>query len=247
MTLLKITNLSVSLGGKEILSNISLKLEEGATLGVVGESGSGKSTILKSICGLVPIRSGEIDLGGHQLTAKSRRRPGLNAKILQMVFQDPTSSLDPRWQAWQIVTECLPRASSSSLKKSASQLLDAVGLDDSFLTRLPHELSGGQKQRLGIARAIAPEPKILLLDEPVSALDTSVQAGILQLFSQLQEERGLSYLLVSHDLAVVRYLADETVVLKDGVVVERNVTEALLAHPKDPYTESLVQAARALE
>ncbi|MFT7617622.1 MAG: ABC-type dipeptide/oligopeptide/nickel transport system ATPase subunit [Planctomycetota bacterium] len=247
MTILKITDLSVRLGNKQILDGVSCELEAGRCLSVVGESGSGKSTLLKAICGLISFQSGNIKMIDKVIRPQSRRRPGDDAKTLQMVFQDPTASLDPRWPAWRIVTECLPNTSAATLKQAASQLLDDVGLDQACADRFPHELSGGQKQRLGIARAIAPRPKILLLDEPVSALDTSVQAGILDLFARLQAERELTYLFVSHDLAVVRFLADEILVLKDGRVVEKSTTESLLSTPSHPYTQSLIRAAQELD
>ncbi len=246
MTMLDIKNLYVQRGNTNIVRDVSLQLEFGRCLAIVGESGCGKSTLLQAISGLLPISQGSVMVKGDVATAKRHWRPGAKRNHLQMVFQDPTASCDPRWPAWRLVTEALPRSSKTTLRAKAKKLLEDVGLDAELACRLPQELSGGQKQRLGIARALAPEPSLLLLDEPVSALDVSVQASILQLLIRLQRKRSLSYLFVSHDLAVVRYMADEVAVMQGGVIVERGVTDAILEAPQHPYTQSLLKAARKI-
>ncbi len=246
MTRICIKNLHVVRGHSVVLRDLSLVAQSGECLGIVGESGSGKSTLLHAVCGLLGPASGTIEMITEDGTVLVPKKPGQHRGRLQMVFQDPTASLDPRWPSWRIVTECLPPMTAHKAKEVAKKILDDVELGPSFAERLPGELSGGQKQRLGIARALGNEPSILLLDEPVSALDVSVQAGILNLLKRLQRDRGLTYLFVSHDLAVVSYMAHRIVVLKGGCVVEEGETSQILATPEHPYTKSLVDAAATL-
>ncbi len=246
MTKICIKNLHVVRGHGAVLRDVSLVARSGECLGIVGESGSGKSTLLHTACGILTPASGTIEMITEDGTVLVPGKPGKHRERLQMVFQDPTASLDPRWPSWRIVTECLPPMTTHKAKEIAKKILDDVELGSSFAERLPGELSGGQKQRLGIARALGSEPSVLFLDEPVSALDVSVQAGILNLLKRLQRDRGLTYLFVSHDLAVVSHMAHRIVVLKSGCVVEEGETAHILATPQYPYTKSLVDAAASL-
>lgn len=212
---------------------------EGESFGLVGESGSGKSTILRAITGLAPQWSGGIIVNGLRLGAT---RPKSFYKSVQMVFQDPYASLHPRHSVDQVLSETLSLHGFKDINARVVKLLDDVGLGQTFRFRYPHQLSGGQRQRVAIARALAPEPELLLLDEPTSALDVSVQAEILNLLAQLREDRGLTYLMVSHDLAVVAHMCDRLAVMKGGEIVEVLEASALRnMQATHPYSQRLLQ------
>ena len=258
--LLEVRDLSVTFPvrkgwlGREVgrvhaVDRVSLDVSPGETLGLVGESGCGKSTTGRAILRLIPGSSGRVTgsvkLEGRDVLALSG--PDLRAarRSMQMVFQDPFASLDPRMTVGQSIGEPLvvhEIAKGPALDERVEQLAAAVSLEPAYLNRYPHELSGGQRQRVGIARALALEPKLVIADEPVSALDVSVRAQILNLLARLQRERGIAYLFVSHDLSVVRHQAHAVAVMYLGRVVERAPTEALFRTPRHPYTQALLSA-----
>lgn len=225
---------------------IELDLRAGETVGLVGESGSGKSTIGRALAGLVPVVAGSVEVDGSDLrTARGRRLRELRSHV-GIVFQDPASSLNPRQTiGWSIAEPLLVHGTASAADRAerVRDLLTAVQLDPSWAERFPHQLSGGQRQRVAVARALALRPALVIADEPTSALDVTVQAAVLDLLAQLQDEFGFGMLLISHDLAVVRQLADEVVVLHDGRVVERGTTDAVLDDPQQDYTRMLLAAA----
>ena len=227
------------------VDGVSFNLEPGQTLGLVGESGCGKSTTARAIIGLHPATSGSVKLEGKELTGLSRAEWLPLRRRVQMIFQDPYASLDPRQTVSSILTEPLTihkLAKPKERKLRAMALLDAVGLNPRHIDRYPHEFSGGQRQRIGIARALALEPELLLLDEPVSALDVSIQAQIVNLLGELQERFNLAYLFIAHDLAVVRHLCDEVCVMYLGRIVEQAPRDQLFESPKHPYTKALLSA-----
>ncbi|MDQ0104367.1 ABC-type glutathione transport system ATPase component [Paenarthrobacter nicotinovorans] len=228
------------------VSNVSFDVYQGDSVGIVGESGSGKTTIARMIMGLQSPNSGRIEIDGHVAPARSswkeRRRL---ARRVQMVFQDPSTSLDPRQSALEAIDEVQRvhferNARERSLR--TQQLLDACGLSKRVGTARPANLSGGQRQRVAIARALAAEPSALVLDEAVSALDVSVQAQILNVLADLREEFGLTYLFISHDLAVVRFLCENVVVLRSGHLIETGRTDDVFDTPQNDYTRDLVAA-----
>ena len=229
----------------QAVSDVSLTLDQTEVLGLVGESGCGKSTLGRIVSGLIPASAGAIKLDGtphHTLTAAERRDWARN---VQMIFQNPYASLNPRQTIRKIVEEPLKVhgiASADEVGAQADDLLEQVGLDPSFGTRLPHELSGGQCQRVGIARALAVNPRILVCDEAVSALDVSIQAQVLNLFADLRERRTVAYLFISHDLGVVERLSDRVAVMYLGRIVETASKTDLFAAPKHPYTQALLDA-----
>ncbi len=235
----------------EVLKGISLDVAEGRTLGLVGESGCGKTTLVKAILRLIEPTSGQILLRSGESEARdllSLQRSELKKvrQQLQVVFQDPYGSLNPRMSVFRTVSEPLTvhlGMNRDQVQKRVSELLELVGLDPKMADRYPHEFSGGQRQRVGIARALAFEPKVLILDEPVSALDVSVQAQILNLIIGLQKQLNLTYLFVSHDLAVVEHIADEIAVMYLGKIVEQGVTESIFRDPAHPYTQALLSAS----
>ena len=227
------------------VDGVSFELERGRTLGLVGESGSGKSTTARLIVGLERADAGSVKLDGVELTGLSRRAWLPHRRRMQMIFQDPYASLDPRQTAGSIVEEPLAihRACTRRERKlRALELLEAVGLDASAARRYPHEFSGGQRQRIGIARALALEPDVLICDEPVSALDVSIQAQIVNLLADLRERFGLALLFIAHDLALVRHVCDDVAVMYLGKIVERAPRELLFADPMHPYTRALLSA-----
>lgn len=264
MPLLEIRNLTkVFDSGVRAVDDVSLDIQAGETLGLVGESGSGKSTLGRLILRLIEPTSGSICLQGRDLLAASSGEMRRLRRDLQIIFQDPFASLDPRFRVEDIIAEPLiihgerqghdlSRAENSSHKAAAlaagslssrvSELLRAVGLDESARTRYPHEFSGGQRQRIGIARALALRPKFIVCDEPVSALDVSVGAQIVNLLAQLQRDFGLTYLFISHSMPVVRYLSTRIAVMYKGKIVEVGGTEVITTSPVHPYTRSLLQA-----
>jgi oligopeptide transport system ATP-binding protein len=223
---------------------VSFDLAERETLGLVGESGCGKSTTARVLLNLQPATSGEVRYQGRELTALSRSEMRSLRRDLQIVFQDPYASLDPRMPVNEIVAEPLRIHGryGDEGRTVVRDLLRTVGLKPEHGNRFPHEFSGGQRQRIGVARALALRPKVLVLDEPVSALDVSIQAGVLNLLDELQTELGLSYLFVSHDLSVVRHTADRIAVMYLGRIVETGPAEALFGSPGHPYTQALISA-----
>jgi oligopeptide transport system ATP-binding protein len=238
----------LSKGNYEIraVDGVSLTLHEGQTIGIVGESGSGKSTLGRALLRLIP-SEGVIRFEGRDLRDLDLRKERWLRRELQIVFQDPFGSLSPRMTVGQIVTEGLlvhePDMPKAERNQRAAQALEEVQLDPAMRNRYPHEFSGGQRQRIAIARTMILKPKVVVLDEPTSALDRSVQKEIVELLRRLQQAHALSYLFISHDLAVVRAMADEVIVMKEGRVVERGATEAVFADPKHPYTHALMTAA----
>jgi len=243
---LEVRDLSVCYGPLRALDGVSFELARGETLALVGESGSGKSTLARTLAGLQPARSGSVHFDGIALLSLRRHAWRPLRRRVQLVFQDPSASLDPRLRVGAIVAE--PLAIHGLLRREAqgprvAELLGQVGLAPAFAERWPHQLSGGERQRVGIARALATEPELLLLDEPVSSLDVSVQAQILNLLADLRERQGLAYLLIAHHLGVVRQLADRVAVLFAGRVVEVAPAEGLFSAPLHPYTQALLAAA----
>jgi peptide/nickel transport system ATP-binding protein len=245
MSLIEIENLSVTFRatGREVraVADVSLAADEGESFGLVGESGSGKSTILRAICGMAPMSGGTIRIGGTPLPTPRGR--AFSAQV-QMVFQDPYSSLHPRHTIDRTLSEPLAIHGISGSDARVVQALADVGLPASFRFRYPHQLSGGQRQRVAIARALMLEPKILLLDEPTSALDASVQAEVLNLLDRLRAERGLTFLMVSHDLAVIDHMCDRLLVMQHGRAVEELARDDLAAaRMTTPYARSLFEAS----
>jgi microcin C transport system ATP-binding protein len=235
----------------KVLKKVSFSLKQGQTIGVIGESGSGKTTLGMAVLGLLGDSaaevSGEVDvLGNDWQTLKPVERRALRSS-LQVIFQDPFGSLSPRMNVFQIISEGLdvhfPKLSAAERESRVVDMLKEVGLDRSALQRYPHEFSGGQRQRIAIARALILRPQILVLDEPTSALDVSIQKQVLALLTELQKKYNLAYLMISHDLAVIRAMSHEVMVLKGGRVVEFGDTETLIKHPKQTYTKELFTAA----
>ena len=227
------------------VDGVSFTLHEGETLGLVGESGCGKSTLCRAILQLVQPTSGSVRFDGQELVGRSRRDLRPLRREMQMIFQDPFASLNPRKRVGQIVGDPLELhglASGAELKRRVQELLDRVGLQAEHYNRYPHEFSGGQRQRIGIARAPALQPKLIIADEPVSALDVSVQAQIINLLEDLQDEFGLSYLFVAHDLGVVRHVSDRVAVMYLGKIVENSDSDGLYDNPLHPYTNALLSA-----
>jgi oligopeptide/dipeptide ABC transporter ATP-binding protein len=226
------------------VDDVTFTLRSGETLGLVGESGCGKTTLSRTIMRLTDSTDGAIRFRGHDVTKASRRELAPMRKEVQMVFQDPYASLNPRKRVAQIVGMPLRRhgASADEADRRVLDLMDRVGLHREHVNRFPHEFSGGQRQRIGIARALALEPKLIVLDEPVSALDVSVQAQIVNLLDDLQDELGLTYLFVAHDLSVVRHVSDRIAVMYLGKLMEVSPSEELYTKPIHPYTAALLEA-----
>jgi len=227
------------------VDDVSFDIRSGETLALVGESGCGKTTVGRSVLRLIEPTSGEIRYDGQDLIALGRRELRALRRRMQIVFQDPYSSLNPRLTVGDIIGEAIKVhgiATGAALVTRVGDLLDRVGLAPADRTRFPHEFSGGQRQRIGIARALALEPQLIVCDEAVSALDVSIQAQILNLLRDLQAEFKLSYLFISHDLNVVRYVADRVAVMYLGKIVETAPTESLFASPRHPYTQALLDA-----
>ena len=243
--------LSRSTGAVKAVTDVSFDVPLGKSMGLVGESGSGKTTIGMAILKLVAITSGSILFRGAEITNLSERAFRPLRRQMQMIFQDPFGSLNPRWDILSIVTEPLrvhfPSLNVSQREDKAADLLQRVGLKPELLRRFPHEFSGGQRQRIGIARALAAEPALIVCDEPVSALDVSVQAQIVNLLADLQAELGITYLFIAHDLAVVEHISDEVVVLCRGEVVEAASAEMIYREPKHEYTRNLLASVPTLD
>jgi oligopeptide transport system ATP-binding protein len=232
-------------GEVRAVDDVSLDIHAGETLGLVGESGSGKSTLGRLVLRLIEPSAGSVRFEGRDLVSASHREMRGLRRNMQIIFQDPFGSLDPRMNVEDIISEPLIIHEKSALparRARLSELLGAVGLDPSVLKRFPHEFSGGQRQRIGIARALALSPKFIVADEPVSALDVSVGAQIVNLLAQLQREFGLTYLFISHSMPVVRYLATRIAVMYRGKIVEIGETKQITEEPQHPYTRSLLEA-----
>jgi ABC-type oligopeptide transport system ATPase subunit len=243
--LLSVSNLVKSYGDLRAVDDVSFDIEAGETLGLVGESGSGKSTLGRCILRLIEPTSGRIEYNGRDLLSLGGNELRRIRRDMQIIFQDPFGSLDPRFRVLDVVTEPLlihEKLSAEERRRRAEELMRAVGLDPSALVRYPHEFSGGQRQRIGIARALALRPKFIVADEPVSALDVSVGAQIVNLLQQLQREFGLTYLFISHSMPVVRYLATRIAVMQRGKLVELGATDQITTAPTHPYTKSLLAA-----
>lgn len=227
------------------VDGVSFSIQQGTTLGLVGESGCGKSTTARAILRLIPITEGYIELDGCDLRTLPPSALRSKRRDFQIIFQDPYASLHPRMTVEQIICEPLRNfgiGTPSSRRQRMYQLLDEVGLPRYAAARYPHEFSGGQRQRISIARTLAPQPKLVVCDEPVSALDVSVQAQILTLLQRLQKEHQLTYLFISHDLAVVRYICDQIAVMQKGKIVEHKKAELIFKNPENTYTKTLLQA-----
>lgn len=227
------------------LDDVSIDIQSGKTLAVVGESGSGKSTLARCLLQLHTFDSGEVWFQNQNLAALDKTALRAVRRDLQMVFQDPFASLNPRMKVGEIVGEGLlihGLGSADEQKKKMLEMLEKVGLRADDANKYPHQFSGGQRQRVGIARALVLNPKVVVCDEPVSALDVSVQAQILLLLKQLQAEMGLSYLFITHDLRVVRHIADDVVVMNQGKIVEQGAVAEIFKNPLEAYTQQLLQA-----
>jgi oligopeptide/dipeptide ABC transporter ATP-binding protein len=231
-------------GEVHAVDDVSFVLREGETLGVVGESGCGKTTLARCMVRLLRPTGGRIRFRGHDITTASRRQLRPLRAQLQMVFQDPQASLNPRKRVGQIIGTALRLRglSGPAAEERMRELLRVVGLDAAHAARFPHEFSGGQRQRIGVARALAMEPRLIVLDEPVSALDVSIQAQVINLLDDLQDEFGLSYVFVAHDLSVVRHVSDRIAVMYLGKVMELSPAEELYSRPIHPYTAALLAA-----
>jgi len=226
----------------EALRGVSFTLQSGRSLGIVGESGSGKSTLARLVMALEAPSAGSVRLLGRDLHALSPNELRAARCDFQMVFQDPYGSLDPRQRVGRIVAEPLVGVDAPDARRRVGEALDAVGLRAGDAAKYPHEFSGGQRQRIAIARALITRPRLIVADEPVSALDVSVQAQVLNLLAQLQQQFGVTYLFISHDLAVIDHVCDEVAVMRAGRIVEHGTTEQVLQQPAHEYTRALLAA-----
>ena len=249
--LVRVRDMEVTFGSRRnrfvAVHGVSFDIYRGETFGLVGESGSGKTTIGRAIIRINPMSAGEVIYNGEKINGKISA--ALDRKVtqeIQMIFQDPMSSLNERAKVDYIVSEGLMNVRKDISREERSELVSKalldVGLLPEFASRFPHEFSGGQRQRIGIARSLIMEPKFIIADEPISALDVSIRAQVLNLLSRLQKERGLTYLFIAHDLSVMRFICDRIAVIHKGVIVELAETEKLFAHPLHPYTRALLSA-----
>ena len=249
-TILEVENLTkyfaTPAGQLHAVDGVSFSIEEGKTLGIVGESGCGKSTTGRCILKLIEPTSGRIVFDGEDITSYSRRKMRRLRQEMQMVFQDPFSSLDPRQTVSQLISEPIIEhkllSSKADIDRRTLELMATVGLAERYVNVYPHELDGGRRQRIGIARALAVNPKLIVCDEPVSALDVSIQAQILNLLKQLQRDMGLTYIFITHDLSVVKYFSDDIAVMYLGQMVEKAPSDDLFKNPIHPYTKALLSA-----
>ncbi len=250
MALLEVEHLKkyFKVGGKSQLhavDDITFTLEAGKTLGVVGESGCGKTTLGRTVLHLIPPTSGKITFDGEDLSNPTKKQLIAARNKMQIIFQDPYSSLNPRMSVREAIMEPLQirgGMSKAEMLEETRQLMETVGLAERFENAFPHEMDGGRRQRVGIARALALKPKFIVCDEPVSALDVSIQAQVINLMLDLQESRGLSYMFVTHDLSVVRYISDDIMVMYLGNMVEKASANELFSRPLHPYTQALLSA-----
>ncbi len=249
--LLSVKDMSICFGkGKYLfkaVDNVSFDIYKGETFGLVGESGSGKTTIGRAIIRINPTTSGQVIFKGKKINGKIDKQLDRDVtRQIQMIFQDPMASLNERAKVDYIVSEGLlnggEKIAESERKARVEKALSEVGLLPEFASRFPHEFSGGQRQRIGIARALIMQPEFIIADEPISALDVSIRAQVLNLLAELQKDRGLTYLFISHDLSVMRFICDRIAVIHKGVLVELAETEKLFAHPLHPYTRALLSA-----
>jgi peptide/nickel transport system ATP-binding protein len=253
MPLLVARDLGKTYGGKDaapVVDGVSFSIERGETLGLVGESGSGKSTIARIVLGLLEPTSGSVTFDGQPVTGVPQRQLQPLRRRMQPVFQDPYAALNPRMRVEQIVTEPLvihEKHNRAERRRRCQELLRQVGLDDSVMSRYPHEFSGGQRQRINIARALALRPELLILDEPVSALDVSVGAQIVNLLRDLQRDFSLTYLFISHSIPLVRYLSTNIAVLRQGKLIEFGTRDQVCESPREDYTRQLVAATPEIE
>jgi ABC-type oligopeptide transport system ATPase subunit len=262
VNILEVRNLSVwfprkspllrrTVGHIKAVTDVSFVIPTGQTVGLVGESGSGKTTVGMAILNLVKATEGTILFRGKDITNLPEKHFRPLRRQIQIIFQDPYGSLNPRWDVLKIVTEPFqvhfPSLTASERQERAAELLRRVGLKPDLLQRFPHEFSGGQRQRIGIARALAVEPALIVCDEPVSALDVSVQAQIVNLLADLQQEMGISYLFVAHDLAVVEHISDYVVVMYRGEMVESATAEEIYREPRHEYTRNLLASVPTLD
>ncbi|MCY1105240.1 ATP-binding cassette domain-containing protein [Alkalihalobacillus clausii] len=233
-----------TVGYVKAVDGVSIQLEEGKTYGLVGESGSGKTTTGRAIIGLNDITSGQVIFNGHDITTKNRKTYDYKRDI-QMVFQDPFSSLNPKKRVLDIVAEPFrnfAKMSKTEERRAVEELLETVGISADSIFKYPHEFSGGQRQRIGIARAIALKPKLIIADEPVSALDVSVQAQVLNFMQEIQKQLNLTFLFISHDLGIIRHICDRVGIMYKGRFVEEGTPEDIFSQPKHIYTKRLVSA-----
>lgn len=249
--LVDVRDLTVQFGSRKkpftAVDKASFQIYKGETFGLVGESGSGKTTIGRAIIRINPTSSGEIIYDGERISGKISKEKDIEVtRKIQMIFQDPMASLNERAKVDYIIAEGLlnlpKKLSKQERNRIISEALDSVGLLPEFASRFPHEFSGGQRQRIGIARAMVMNPEFIIADEPISALDVSIRAQVLNLMAKLQREMGLTYLFISHDLSVMRFICDRICVIHKGVLVELAETEELFAHPMHPYTQALLSA-----
>ncbi|MEH7125331.1 dipeptide ABC transporter ATP-binding protein [Bacillus sp. JJ1503] len=237
---------SKQVGAVKAVDDVSFQVMKGETLGIVGESGCGKSTMARLIVRLLEVTEGKINLEGKDLTTISKNEMRATRKDIQMIFQDPYASLNPRWTVERTLLEPMKVyniGSSIERKEKVFDLMNKVGLDPSYTKRHPHEFSGGQRQRIGIARALVLNPKLIIADEPVSALDISVQAQVINLMQDLQEQYQLTYMFITHDLSVCEHISDRVAVMYLGKIVELAKKEHLFSNPLHPYTNALISAA----
>lgn len=228
------------------VNGVSFDLKAGETLGVVGESGCGKSTLARTIIGLIKAKSGSIKFQGEELIGLSEKQMRLKRKDIQMIFQDPLASLNPRMTVGEIIAEPLyvhnPLISKAEAQQRVKTIMQKVGLLSNQINRYPHEFSGGQAQRIGIARALILEPKLIICDEPVSALDVSIQAQVVNLLKKIQKEMGLALIFIAHDLSIVKHISDRVLVMYLGNAIELGTDEAVYNRPTHPYTQALMSA-----
>ena len=228
------------------MDDVSFLIKQGRTLGVVGESGCGKSTLGRTILRLTEATSGEVIYGGEDLLKYNKHQMKEMRKRMQIIFQDPYASLNPRMTVSEIIAEpikvCRTLTDKNEINNKVNELMKTVGLAERFVNTYPHELDGGRRQRIGVARALATDPEFIVCDEPVSALDVSIQAQILNLMMDLQEERKLTYMFITHDLSVVKHISDDIAVMYLGQCVEKATSKELFRNPKHPYTQALLDA-----